>query len=147
MGTIWRKCNEGIFFTIRHGFHQNFATQTIWVMHLAVCDLIFCIFSAPMYFVAWLGTGYIYPQGYGVGTMCSMSIANAYFTVYNDWLLLAFIAMTRAINLKWPHQWRAFCNNKIYVALLLLLPWIIQCFIIGPWLIQVLSLFPDDIVP
>ena len=121
--------------SIRHGFHHNFCTQTIWILHLAVCDFIFCIFCAPMYFIPFLG--YRYPQGHGWDTMCTAQIIVADVCIWNDWLLLGYITMTRAINLKWPDKWKAFCNNRICLVLLLLSSWFIQGLIISPRFAQV----------
>ena len=119
----------------RYGFHRHFSTTTIWILHLALCDLLFSIFCAPAYFVPYLG--YRYAQGYGFDTMCRASIIMAYMTVYNDWLLLSYIAVTRAINVTWRSQWKQFCSNKICLFLALCSPWLIQFCILLPWFVQV----------
>ena len=111
----------------RYDFHRYFSTTTIWILHLAVCDLIFCIFAAPMYFIPWLG--YRYPQGYGWDGWCKFSIIVAYMAVFEDWLLLSYIAMTRAINLKWRDKWEKVCSNKIYLVLMQCSSWVI-CFLV-----------------
>ena len=118
----------------RHSFHTSFYTTDIWVLHLALCDLIFSIFCAPNSFIPYLG--YRYPQFSGSDTVCKASFILTVMTVYQDWLLLSVIAMTRAINIKHPQKWIEFCHNKIYVSLLLILPWILQIFILLPMYLQ-----------
>ena len=104
-------------------------------MNLALCDILFAVFAAPLYFIPFLG--YRYHQGYGSDTMCTVQTIFAFLTILNDWLILAYITMTRAIHLKWPKQWKAFCSNKIYLFLLLLSPWLVIVLILLPPFIQV----------
>ena len=124
-----------VFFAFRHGFHLDFYTTTIWVLHLAVCDLLFCLFSAPHYFIVYLG--FRYDQAPGMDIVCSASIVLAYLTVYNDWLLLSVIAMTRALNLIYPMEWGQFCGNKWCVGALMTSTWILQFIIILPLFLEV----------
>ena len=118
----------------RYDFHSTFWTTDIWILHLAFCDLIFSIFCAPHYFIPYLG--YRYPQGYGSDTACTVSFIVTILTFTNDWLLVAIVAMTRAISLKQPTKWERFCGNKAYVFLFLLSTWVFQLLVMLPIFLQ-----------
>ena len=119
----------------RYEFHQNFYTTHIWVLHLAFCELIWCLFPLPVLFVVPY-LGFRYAQGPGMDTAARAFFVIGHQTVYIDWLLLSIIVMTRAINLKYPHKWKVFCDNKIYVILSLIFPWVVSTFYILPHVIQ-----------
>ena len=104
----------------RHAFHLTFYKTDIWVLHLALCDLIWCIFCLPYGFLI-PSFKWEYPQYSGSDTYCRNSIIIGYLTMTLDWLLLAFIAVTRAIQLKRPYQWSSFCSSKFNIAILLVL--------------------------
>ena len=119
----------------RHDFHVQFYTTHIWVLHLALAELIWCLIPLPVLFVIpYLGFRYLQAPGMDVVVKACFVIGHQ--TVYTDWLLLAFIVMTRAIHIKYPKEWKQFCENKIYVTILLLLPWVISTFYILPHVIQ-----------
>ena len=40
----------------RYNFHRTFWKTDVWILHLAFCDLVFCIFCAPHYFIPYLGS-------------------------------------------------------------------------------------------
>ena len=118
----------------RYEFHNTFWTTDIWILHLALCDFIFSVFCAPHYFIPYLG--YRYPQGFGSDTACTISFIITILTFTNDWLLVAVVAMTRAIAIKLPSQWKDFCSNKIYVFLFLISTWIFQILVMLPIFLQ-----------
>ena len=118
----------------RYKFDNTFWTTDIWVLHLAFCDLIFTIFCAPHYFIPYLGSRY--PLGYGWDTACTTSFIITILTFTNDWLLVAVVAMTRAMMVKAPSKWNDFCNNKIYVFLFLISTWIFQLLVMLPIFLQ-----------
>ena len=114
----------------RYGFHRSFWTTDIWILHLALCDLIFSIFCAPHYFIPYLGSRY--PQGSGSDMACTISFIITVLTFTNDWLLVAVVAMTRAFSVKIPDKWDEFCKNKMYVFLFLLSTWVFQVLVMLP---------------
>ena len=118
----------------RYGFHRSFWTTDIWILHLALCDLIFSIFCAPHYFIPYLGSRY--PQGVGSDVACTISFIITVLTFTNDWLLVAVVAMTRAFSVKIPDQWNEFCKHKIYVFLFILSTWVFQVLVMLPIFIQ-----------
>ena len=118
----------------RYEFHRTFWTTDVWILHLALCDLLFCVVGAPHYFIPYLG--FKYPQGYGWDTVCNVSFVLEIFTIRNDWLLVSFIAMTRAINVRNPTKWRNFCDKKVNILLMQLLPWIVQVLFMLPIFLQ-----------
>ena len=118
----------------RHGFHRTFWTTDIWILHLALCDLLFCIVGAPHYFIPYLGFRYV--QGFGWDTVCQVSFVIEILTIRNDWLLVSFIAMTRAINFRYPTKWRAFCDKKSNIFISQLSSWILQILFMLPVFLQ-----------
>jgi hypothetical protein len=118
----------------RYDFDDTFWRTDIWILHLALCDLIFSIFCAPHYFIPYLG--YRYPQGIGSDTLCTISFVITILTFTNDWLIVSIVAMSRAIALKQPTKWRQFTNNKIYVLLFLMSTWVFQILVMLPIFIQ-----------
>ena len=119
----------------RHEIHNNFWTNHIWVLHLALVELMCCILTLPVLFVfPYLGIRYI--QAPGMDTALRILFIMGHQMVYIDWLLLSIIVMTSAIKLKNPEGWDNFCENKIYVALFLIMPWIVSISYILPHFIQ-----------
>ena len=124
----------------RHAFHLTFYKTDIWILHLALCDLIWCIFCLPYGFLI-PSFQWEYPQYSGSDTYCRNSIVIGYLTMTTDWLLLALIAVTRAFQIKRPYQWSAFCRNKFYISILLVTPWILAFLILLPIFIDPASDF------
>ena len=119
----------------RHSFHVSFYKTDIWVLHLALCDMLWCLLCLPYCFLIPLFR-WKYPQYPGSDTYCRFSIVIGYLTGTLDWLILAFIAVTRAIQIKMPRQWSRFCRNKLYVILLLLLSWVMSFLILLPFFVD-----------
>ena len=115
----------------RYDFHTTFYKTDIWVLHLAFCDFMWCIFCLPYGFLI-PSFRWQYPQYPGSDTYCRNSLIIGYLTMTTDWLLLAFIAATRAIQIKVPYQWSMFCRSKLNILLLLLAPWILAVLILLP---------------
>ena len=42
----------------------------------------------------------------------------------NDWILVATVAVTRVIAVKWPSKWTDFCDKKINVFLVMGSAWV-----------------------
>jgi hypothetical protein len=119
----------------RHEFHQNFRTTHIWVLHLALVELMFCIMSLPVVVVfPYLGIRFL--QISGMDTVIRLAFITGNQMIQLDWLLLSIIVLTSAIKLKYPEKWDNFCENKAYVAMFLIFPWIISLFYILPYLVQ-----------
>ena len=121
------------YYKRRHDFHNSFWTTDIWILHLALCELMYCIFFHPHFFVPSLGYRYL-P---GIGSwFCMISFTMTILTYTNDWLLVATVAMTRAIALKKPMEWKNFCENKVYVFLVMLSTWMFQVLLMLPIFLQ-----------
>ena len=93
--------------------------------------MIWCLFCLPYCFLIPLFR-WQYPQYPGSDTFCHFSLFMGYLTGTLDWLLLALIAITRAIQVKMPRQWSKFCRGKLNISLFLLLPWILSFLIMLP---------------
>lgn len=118
----------------RYNFQNTFWKTDIWILHLAFCDLVFCLFCAPHYFIPYLG--FRYPQGPGSDYMCTLSFIITILTFTNDWLLVAIVSLTRVFIVKAPEKWGSFCNNKIYVFLAMTSTWIFQILVMLPIFVQ-----------
>ena len=87
----------------RHDFHLQFWNTHIWVLHLALAELIWCVIPLPVLFVIpYLGFRYL--QAPGMDTVVKACFIIGHQTVYTDWLLLAFVVMTRAFHVKYPKK-------------------------------------------
>ena len=118
----------------KHGFHKTFWTTDIWVLHLCLCDLIFCLFCSWHYIIPYLGLRY--PQGNGWDYVCAGAYVLSLLTHTNDWLLVSVIAATRAIHVIEPDKWRTFCKRRICVIFCQVLTWIVQLMILLPVFLQ-----------
>ena len=118
----------------RYNFQSTFWRTDVWILHLAFCDLSFCIFCAPHYFIPYLGSRY--PQMIGSDYACTLSFIITILTFTNDWLLVAIVALTRVFMVKCPDGWGEFCNNKIYVFSVFISTWIFQILVMLPIFIQ-----------
>ena len=114
----------------RYDFHLTFWETDVWVLNLALCDLIFSMFCAPHYFIPYLG--YRYPQGYGSDIFCEVSFALSQISITNHWFCLAMIALTRAIKMKHASKWTDFCHKKRNIFAVCICCWILQVFIMLP---------------
>ena len=118
----------------RYNFQNTFWKTDIWILHLAFCDLVFCILCAPHYFIPYLG--FRYPQGTGSDHICTLSFIITILTFTNDWLLVAFVALTRVFTVKCPEKWSKFCCNKLYIFLALISTWVFQILVMLPIFVQ-----------
>ena len=81
----------------RHGLHENWYTITVFVLHLAVCDILYCSVNLPFYAHLFLGYEWKFGEGWCVG-----SIILAFVFSNADWMALALIALSRALSLFAP---------------------------------------------
>ena len=81
----------------RHGLHKNWNNFTIFVMHLSVCDILYCTICLPFYASVYLGFPWVFGKFWCVG-----SIALAYIFAYVDWMALSLIALSRALSICAP---------------------------------------------
>ena len=117
----------------RYDFHLTFWRNDVWILHLALCELMYCLAFHPHFFVPSLG--FRYPQGIGTW-FCTISFVLTILTYTNDWLLVATVAVTRVIAVKWPSKWTDFCDKKINVFLVMGSAWVFQVLLMSPIFIQ-----------
>ena len=84
----------------RYELETSFWMTDVWIINLALCDLLFCMFCLPTYFIPYLG--YRYTQTYATPAICKFAFTLVKLTYPNDWLILSIIAMTRALKVKYP---------------------------------------------
>ena len=99
-------------------------------------DILWCVITLPYCFLIPSFGPQNYPQVHGSDAFCSGSFVIGYATMGLDWLLMAFIAMTRAIQIKFPDKWKSFCGNKWYVLISLAIPWLLSFAILSPLFLQ-----------
>ena len=121
------------YYKRRHGFHRTFWKTDVWILHLAFCEFLYCIVFHPHFFVPSLGGRY--PQGIGTW-FCTASFLLTILTYTNDWLLVAIVAVTRVLSVKWPNWWTDFCDKKVNVFLVMASTWIFQALLMSPIFIQ-----------
>ena len=103
----------------RYGFHRNYYTTTVFVLHLAFVDLCCCIILGPIYVSMYLPQ--IWPWG---ASFCQLVYPIILFFTFIDWASLGLIACTRCINLIKPLTWGNFCDKKRNLLLITLIIWI-----------------------
>ena len=69
----------------------------MFVMHLSVCDILYCAICLPFYASVYLGFPWVFGKFWCVG-----SIALAYIFAYVDWMALSLIALSRALSICAP---------------------------------------------
>ena len=121
------------FFQNRHGLHENWYTITIFVLHLAVCDLLYCAINLPFYVHVYLGYEWTFGEGW-----CVASIILAFLFSNADWMALALIAFNRAVSLFHPRFLQDHCT-KSKSTIIIICSWILVLFILPPAFFEVSS--------
>ena len=115
----------------RYGLERGWRTNTVFILHLAFAELVYCTFNLPSYAATYLSRGW--PFGY---TLCGISSAFIHMTAYADWISLGLIALSRCLNLTKPNAWNKFCNTR-NIFIVLLSVWIYAFLLILPTIIAV----------
>ena len=104
-----------------HGFDHNFRNTTIFILHLSFIDLCYCLMVA-------LPTCYqLLAQHWPFGTfLCkAFVIIEQLLTGTESWSL-AFIAISRCLNVTKPMFWGKWTYKAPILALLLFIPWLLS---------------------
>ena len=118
-------------FTIRHGLHENWYTITIFILHLAVCDLLYCGINLPFYVHVYMGYEWTFGEGW-----CVASIILAFLFSNADWMALALIAFNRALSVFHPKFLQDHCT-KAKSMMVIIFSWILVLLILSPAFFEV----------
>ena len=106
----------------RYGLHKNWNSLTIFILHLAFCDLLYCVFNLPLYGVNYLSDKWNLGE-----TCCRISSSIAFASSYVSLMTIAIIALNRALFItSKPFLDHLFTNVKS------------KCIILSLWIIVLL---------
>ena len=131
MNEIW-KHDFGYLFP-RFGVKKNWNTLQIFVLHLAICDLLYCLVPLPFYSSLYIGG-----QWYFGEIWCKLTSILAHVFAYNSWMALALIALSRAFALPDTDIWKRVCDNGGSKKMILI-TWIFNLLILLPSFLEVIS--------
>ena len=89
-------------------------TSTVFVLHLAFVDLVYCVFCLPSYWFGFNHTFWPYGDYY-----CKLTIALVMVTEHANWFCLGMIAITRCLGLVVKKFWDDFCKWTNVLAILM----------------------------
>ena len=119
----------------RHGLERGWRTNTVFVLHLAFAEVLYCAFNLPSYAATYLYRGW--PFGY---ILCGVSSAFIHMNAYADWISLGLIALSRCLGLTKPSAWKTFCKNR-NLLLVFVSIWVYSFALILPTIIAVRCTF------
>ena len=128
------KNQKEITLNLRYGLERGWNTNTVFVLHLAFAEVLYCAFNLPSYAATYLTRGW--PFGYN---LCGISSAFIHMNAYADWICLGLIALSRCLSLTRPTFWCKMCSHK-NILVLFLSVWIYAFVLILPTII-VVSIF------
>ena len=126
--------NIECFLICRHGLHENWYTTTVFVLHLAVCDILYCSINLPFYAHVYFGYEWRFGEWWCVG-----SVILAFIFSYADWMALALIAFSRAMSLFFPNFMLRF-GSKRNASLVIMSAWILVIVLMTPAFLEVVPL-------
>ena len=118
----------------RHGLHKKWNKFTIFVLHLSLCDVLYCSICLPFYASVYLGFSWSFGK-----TWCVLSISLAYIFAYVDWMALSLIALSRALSVCAPHVLNKVSSNiksKVAIAFC----WLFVILVMVPSFLEVKSI-------
>ena len=115
----------------RFGVKKNWNTLQVFVLHLAICDLLYCSIPLPFYSSLYIGG-----QWYFGEMWCKLTSILAHVFAYNSWMALALIAFSRALALPDTDVWKRLCDNGGSKKIIFL-SWIVNLLILLPSLLEV----------
>ena len=123
-----------IIFCHRFGISKNWNTLQIFVLHLALCDILYCVISLPFYSTLYLGEQWIFGEMWRKWTAIC-----AFISAYVGWMALTLIAISRALSLIAPSFLNRICENG-RSKMIIVGAWIFVLLIMAPALMEVKNL-------
>ena len=118
----------------RFGVKKNWNTLQVFILHLAICDVLYCAVPLPFYASLYLGKQWIFGEFW-----CKMTPILAHLFAYVGWMALALIALSRALSLVNADAWKNFCNGGGSKRIILFI-WILVLFILLPSFFEVCTI-------
>ena len=111
----------------RFGIKKNWDTLQIFVLHLAICDALYCSIPLPFYANLYIGKTWMFGE-----LWCKMISILAHVFAYVGWMALALIAISRACALMDNDIWKKACQSgrSKYI-------------ILGSWVFVITMLLPS----
>ncbi len=90
----------------RYGFKRDADPTTLYILHLALVDFLFCATSAAVFSLHYFSTG-----GWPLGELpCVATVVVKISLMFLDWISLALITSSRYVLLRLPPERR----NRLY---------------------------------
>lgn len=119
-------------FYFRYGFTNGWNPTTLFILNLALSDMLYCAVNLPLYSLQYLKRGWILgPE------LCYANAVFRYINAFSDWMSLAMIAVSRCVCLKKPRLIEA-TKTKTIVTLVIAAIWFYSILLISP-------LFPEGV--
>ena len=118
----------------KHGFQENWRTNTIYVQNLAFIDMVYCILMLTkwIYEISMHINQYTNDENgnndrYEKDTMfCNIFVHLNIFLATSDKWAIVTIALMRAVAITNNRKWEALCDKKQNVICFVLIPWVIS---------------------
>ena len=94
-----------VFYDNRFGLQIN--STTIFILNLALSDLLYCAINLPMYATQYLAR--IWPLG---SSLCYANAVFRYINAFGDWVSVGIIAVSRCIFLLKPGFARRYLTKR-----------------------------------
>ena len=103
-----------------NGLHRKFKNVTIFILHLCLVDLIWCLFCAlPASYESLMRE---WPFG---KTACSLKVILSQMLVLTESFSVAFISLSRCLDLTKSNAWRKVTGHKFFLFVMLIFPMVI----------------------
>ena len=96
-----------VFIFYRFMLHSYWYKFHIFVINLAVSDLIYCLVPLTFYLTLYFGSNWVFGE-----VWCQMVIIIAQISCYSSWMSLSIIALLRMLSVWRPQALRTICNEK-----------------------------------
>ena len=95
---IYKNMKQLSFFILcRFALNKDWNKRIIFILNLAVCDLMYCIFCLPSYATLYLGGTWFLGEKW-----CLISVVLAFISASASWMALALIALSGALLVAYP---------------------------------------------
>lgn len=92
---------------IRFNLERDFWTVTVFILNLALFDLMYCLFCLPTYMFSLARTFWPFGTAY-----CEAAIAMIILIAHLDWFSLGLVAVSRCLALTRKEFWQGICNRN-----------------------------------
>ena len=125
-------------FSHRFTLDKDWNERTIFILNLAICDLIYCLLCLPSYAILYLGETWILGEKW-----CFISVVLAFTFASASWMALALIALSGMLLVAYP-SFSKLVFSKTKSKLIVIGSWLIVLLVYIPLHIEVMnSLWPS----